>query len=182
MITKHEKRRYRKLGYSLSELLVTVLIMSMVTAAVAGASSAVLRVYRSVTLRADAQTLLSTAASAIAKDLYTAEGDVTKTGEAHHFSCEDIGGTVDYTNQQNTIMRTTSSGLSQPLVADPTRTHGLTLELDDFHATEDSDTGVWVFQYTLTVSKEGFSQTQDYAVRSMISKGSGVTQESARGE
>ena len=173
-IRKTSQKLHQKSGFSLSELLVTALLMGLVTTAVAGASSAVLRVYRDVTLRADAQTLLSTADSAMKRDLYTASDPIKKENGEISFTCEDVGEQVTYSNDkdqdQKKILRTTGSGNRQPLVADPTRTQGLSLTLDNFTAEQDSNSRVWVFHYTLTVSKENFSETQNFTVRSMISE------------
>ena len=173
-IRKISQKLHQKSGFSLSELLVTALLMGLVTTAVAGASSAVLRVYRDVTLRADAQTLLSTADSAMKRDLYTAAGPIKQENGEISFTCEDVGEQVTYSNDkdqdQKKILRTTGSGNRQPLVADPTRTQGLSLTLDNFTAEQDSNSRVWVFHYTLTVSKENFSETQNFTVRSMISE------------
>lgn len=171
-IRKISQKLHQKSGFSLSELLVTALLMGLVTTAVAGASSAVLRVYRDVTLRADAQTLLSTADSAMKRDLYTASDPIKKENGEISFTCEDVGEQVTYFNDedQKKILRTTDSGNKQPLVADPTRTQDLSLTLDNFTAEQDSNSRVWVFHYTLTVSKENFSETQNFTVRSMISE------------
>ena len=171
-IRKISQKLHQETGFSLSELLVTALLMGLVTTAVAGASSAVLRVYRDVTLRADAQTLLSTADSAMKRDLYTAAGPIKQENDEISFACEDVGEQVTYSNDedQKKILRTTDSGNRQPLVADPTRTQDLSLTLDNFTAEQDSNSRVWVFHYTLTVSKENFSETQNFTVRSMISE------------
>lgn len=173
-IRKISLKLHQKSGFSLSELLVTALLMGLVTTAVAGASSAVLRVYRDVTLRADAQTLLSTADSAMKRDLYTAADPVKQADGGISFTCEDVGEQVTYSNgkdqDQEKILRTTGSESQQPLVADPTRTQGLSLRFDNFTAEQDSNNRVWVFHYTLTVSKDSFSETQNFTVRSMISE------------
>lgn len=172
-IRKISQKLHQKSGFSFSELLVTALLMGLVTTAVAGASSAVLRVYRDVTLRADAQTLLSTADSAMKRDLYTAAGPVKQADGGISFTCEDVGEQVTYSNDkdqdQEKILRTTD-GTSQPLVADPTRTQGLSLTLNTITAEKDPSTGGLVFHYTLTVSKDSFSETQNFTVRSMISE------------
>ncbi|MCC6093855.1 MAG: hypothetical protein LIV24_02345 [Eubacterium sp.] len=60
-------------GFSLTEMLVTVLLMSLATLAIAAGITAAVRTYREMTLKADAQTLLGTAIAAIDDDFATAD-------------------------------------------------------------------------------------------------------------
>lgn len=191
MIHKYLQKMLNQKGFSLAELLVTVLLMSLVTTVVAGAASAVLRVYRDITLRADAQTLISTASSAMAKDLYTASlVQKNDDGTVSTFVCEGAGGVISYENTEDgKIVRSVStvqdpsgtegSGSTESeqtqaaatktenLVADPTRTQDLSLQLVSLTADQDPDSGSYVFNYTLRVSKESFTEEQSYSVRSM---------------
>ena len=56
-------------GFTLSETLMTVVLIGLVTMAMAGGIVAARNVYRRISLRADAQTLLGTTVSAITEDL-----------------------------------------------------------------------------------------------------------------
>ena len=65
------KRNNRK-GFSLTELLVAVLILSMVSAVVAGGIPVAKNAYEKITVTANAQVMLSTAISALRNELCTA--------------------------------------------------------------------------------------------------------------
>ena len=65
------KRNNRK-GFSLTELLVAVLILSMVSAVVAGGIPVARDAYEKITVTANAQVMLSTAISALRNELCTA--------------------------------------------------------------------------------------------------------------
>ena len=60
-------------GFSLTEMLVTVLLMSLATLAIAAGVTAAVRTYRSMTLKAEAQTLLGTAIAAVDDDFASAD-------------------------------------------------------------------------------------------------------------
>ena len=56
-------------GFTLSETLVTVVLIGLITMAMAGGIVAAKNVYQRISLRADAQTLLATTVSAVTEDL-----------------------------------------------------------------------------------------------------------------
>ena len=58
-------------GFTLAELLATIAIMAIVMGVVAGGASSLIKVYKSIRLRADAQTLLSTSVMAVSDEMYT---------------------------------------------------------------------------------------------------------------
>lgn len=60
-------------GVTLAETLVSVLLLTIVLTAVVSGSRMLFRVYHNVQIKADAQTLMSTAMLAISDDLYTAK-------------------------------------------------------------------------------------------------------------
>ena len=62
-----------KKGFSLTELLVAILILAMVSAVVAGGIPVAKDAYEKITLSANAQVMLSTAISALRNELCTAE-------------------------------------------------------------------------------------------------------------
>lgn len=70
-------RKMRKLrsavGASLAETLVTILLLSIILSAVVAGIPAVMSAYREVRLKADAQTLLATAVTAVTDELRYAE-------------------------------------------------------------------------------------------------------------
>lgn len=79
-------------GFTLAELLATIAIMAIVMGVVAGGASSLIKVYKSIRLRADAQTLLSTSVMAVSDEMYTAHDVVTDdTGKVTTFVSDDIG-------------------------------------------------------------------------------------------
>ncbi len=78
------KRLLTDAGASLSETLVTVLLLSIVLAAMVAGIPAVMSAYRNVRLKADAQTLLATAVSAVTEEARWAE-DVTFDNGTYEF-------------------------------------------------------------------------------------------------
>jgi len=71
-------------GFTLSETLITLLLMSIILTAVVTGISAASRAYRSIVLKADGMTLLSTVAVGMEADLSTATNirEVTEDGES----------------------------------------------------------------------------------------------------
>lgn len=67
------KRLCTNAGASLSETLVTVLLLSIVLSAMVAGIPAVMSAYRNVRLKADAQTLLATAVSAVTEEVRWAD-------------------------------------------------------------------------------------------------------------
>ena len=79
-------------GFTLAELLATIAIMAIVMGVVAGGASSLIKVYKSIRLRADAQTLLSTSVMAVSEEMYVAHDVVTDdTGKVTTFVSDDIG-------------------------------------------------------------------------------------------
>ncbi|WP_130836549.1 PulJ/GspJ family protein [Lachnoclostridium sp. Marseille-P6806] len=68
-----KKTERRDAGFSLMELMVTVLLVSLLALTVGGGVTVVQRAYRAVTLRANAQTLLSSTITAMQEKLRYAD-------------------------------------------------------------------------------------------------------------
>lgn len=160
----------QKAGFSLTEMLATVLIMSLVTLAIAGGITTAVRVYRQITLKADAQTLLATSIAALNTDLASAdisglavqkdadgnpvENDHTYTpsGDSMKFYSVDRGYAVNIHNgegdQAGQIMVTDSI----PLVSARTRTFDLHNQIvfNEYPDTEKASTPQH-FTYTITI-------------------------------
>ncbi|MGN0361253.1 MAG: type II secretion system protein J [Bilifractor sp.] len=77
-----DKRTKLSAGFSLTEMLVTVLLMSLATLAIAAGITAAVRTYREMTLKADAQTLLGTAIAAIDDDFASADLSTLSLGSS----------------------------------------------------------------------------------------------------
>lgn len=71
----HYKLKFQD-GMSLTETLMAVLIMSLVTLAIAAGVTAGSRVYRRITLRAEEQTLLATTVDAVSDYFEKADGEI----------------------------------------------------------------------------------------------------------
>lgn len=81
-------------GVTLAETLISVLLLTIVLTAVVSGSQMLLRVYHNVRVKADAQTLMSTAMLAISDDLYTAKDWDTPDTSVKSNAGEDTGTAV----------------------------------------------------------------------------------------
>ena len=86
------KRISSKKGFSLSETLMTVLLMSIVLLAITSGASTIQNSYKKVTSKADALTLLSTVTTSINADLRTAvyRQDINKEGDTSCWFYSDM--------------------------------------------------------------------------------------------
>ena len=172
-------------GFTLPELLAAVAIMSIILGVVAGGASSFIRVYRSIRLRADAQTLMSTSVMAISKEMYTAH-DVqtddslgTGSGIVTSFVSDDIG-TVTYSagktaadedgKQYDCILMNGNN-----IVADKTQTLGLGVELKKNGAGNlaepvyHKDTNTFVFTVRVFSDDDVINETQSVTIHSIDS-------------
>lgn len=69
LIREMRRKLHNTNGFTLSETLMTVVLIGLITMAMAGGIVAARNVYQRISLRADAQTLLATTVSAITEDL-----------------------------------------------------------------------------------------------------------------
>lgn len=69
LIREMRRKLHNTNGFTLSETLMTVVLIGLVTMAMAGGIVAAKNVYQRISLRADAQTLLATTVSAVTEDL-----------------------------------------------------------------------------------------------------------------
>ncbi|MCF0146599.1 MAG: prepilin-type N-terminal cleavage/methylation domain-containing protein [Eubacterium sp.] len=132
------KKLKRKLnsssGFSMTELLAALLIACMVMMLVGGGVLVAGRVYKEVSRKSDAQTLLATSVSTLTKELVSAS-NLTVNGDSCSFYSEKRGCMEEIFNDaENGIsLRLTETGTGpeagtvtvMPLVTDKTRTLGL---------------------------------------------------------
>lgn len=117
---KRLREKWNHRGVTLAEMLVTVLLMSIVLAAVTAGVTTSLRLYREIRKKADAQTLLSTAVMAVSENLYYSRDYQNGT-----FYSETAKGWVTYTNKTSddssarTEITCTVSGSAVPTSTDP---------------------------------------------------------------
>lgn len=69
LIREMRRKLHNTNGFTLSETLMTVILIGLITMAMAGGIVAAKNVYQRISLRADAQTLLATTVSAVTEDL-----------------------------------------------------------------------------------------------------------------
>jgi prepilin-type N-terminal cleavage/methylation domain-containing protein len=158
----HNRTKSRK-GFSLMEMLVTVLLMSLATLAIAAGITAAVRTYRSMTLKAEAQTLLGTAIAAVDDDFATADLSTLTIGsnksEASFYSGNrgyevhiHNGGDTIYMTDAMTDAGDSSSSVSSgsvsdsangaiPIVTTKTRTQNLKLQIKDISITPSAAEG-----------------------------------------
>lgn len=139
-------------GFSLMEMLVTVLLMSLATLAVAAGVTAAVRTYRRMTLKAEAQTLLGTAIAAVDDDFATADLSTLNFGSdgadvsffsgnrGYEVHIHNEGGTIYMTDAQSSSSDPSASGSSSaigaiPIVTTKTRTQNLKLQIKDISIT-----------------------------------------------
>ncbi len=90
---KHRQKLNNRKGFSLTELLVAILILSMVSSVVAGGIPVAKEAYEKVTLSANAQVMLSTTISSLRNELCTAT-DVTILDNANNIIKNGTNGVV----------------------------------------------------------------------------------------
>ncbi len=147
--TNRNRIKSRK-GFSLTEMLVTVLLMSLATLAVAAGVTAAVRTYRSMTLKAEAQTLLGTAIASVDDDFASADLSTLTIGEneASFFSgnrgyevhIHNDGDTIYLTDAQSSSpdsdnSKSASASGAIPIVTTKTRTQNLKLQIKDISIT-----------------------------------------------
>jgi len=95
------KKLNNKAGFSLTEMLVTILLMTIVLSAVTGGIEAARRAYQSVRLKADAQMLLATTITEVSTEFERAKDvkvDASNKNSISGFYSERRGGDVEFQN------------------------------------------------------------------------------------
>lgn len=166
-------------GVSLAELLTAILIMSLVmTGAAAGLTTAI-RVYRQMTLKADAETLLGTTITVLSSELRTSsKNNLSEEGGAQTMEiyCEDQKMYLTFSNDPVKGIQVTAEerGLDDPAVEFPlvsarTKTDGLYNEV----TWGDCENGQFLFTVTVrAVGAPADSQlaSQAVVVQSMVTQ------------
>ncbi len=129
---KHRQKLNNRKGFSLTELLVAILILSMVSSVVAGGIPVAKEAYEKITLSANAQVMLSTTISALRNELCTAS-DV-KTGS--------ISVTGTFTEGSGTVIRYYSPSISNYSTLSIGKPKGSTDKQDSIILTQYADSSV----------------------------------------
>lgn len=159
-------------GMTLSETLVAVLIMSLVTMAIAAGVTAGSRVYNRMRIKAEAQTLLSTNVDALTGylekefviknttpsdsiDIKFSEVSDTTVHIYNNTDNDHKGIYIDYLDSSNPSEKADDNVDAQPLISDASNTSGLHAELSD--VTTDGK----VTTFTITVKDQSGKTAED---------------------
>lgn len=164
-------------GMTLSETLAAVLIMSLVTLAIAAGVTAGSRVYSGVQMKAEGQTILSTNVAALSDYLENGYGispgengtisiqfSETSDSKIRIYNNGEHGIYVQYQDNDGNDLNGTEP---QPLISEKDNTSGLYAELSDVKQNNDKT----VTSYTITVvDKNGkkYNGPETVSVRSLI--------------
>lgn len=125
-------------GFSLSEMMLAVLIIALTMGFIGGGITVVKDAYLRITLRAEAQTLLSTAVSAISVELRNADEiqeQILESGESTYWTFYNVqrGYRIYFENtQKNIYIRTVEDSPSLiPLLTNQTKTNGLVPKIEE---------------------------------------------------
>lgn len=135
-------RQNRKLtsqqGFSVVEMLMAVLILVLTLSFIGGGITVVKDAYLNITLRVEAQTLLSTVITTVSNELQNAK-DIKKIEEVNElaywsFYNTERGYRIYFQNKNNNIyIKTEVSSQEVPLLTTKTITNGLVPKLEDLN-------------------------------------------------
>ena len=118
-------------GFSIPEMLMAVLIMALTLSFIGGGVTVIKDAYLKITIRKEAQILLSTVITAISKELQYAD-DVQKSDSYLNFYNIDRGYRMSFENKNNNIyIRTEVGDEDKPLLIDKIMTNGLVPKIKD---------------------------------------------------
>lgn len=164
-------------GMTLSETLAAVLIMSLVTLAIAAGVTAGSRVYNEMRVKAEAQTLLSTNVAALSDylekefvipdttssdtiDIKFSEVSDTTVHIYNNTDNDHKGIYIDYLNSSSPSEEADTDVDPQPLISDQSNTSGLYAVLSDVK-TETTGDGKTVTTFTITVRDQSGKTAED---------------------
>lgn len=119
-------------GFTLSETLTTVLLIGIIFSAIAGGTVAVKDAYEQITVKSEAQTLLSTAVTDLSADLHSVTQILT-TDSGTYYYCTTRSTAVYYSNDSDLGILVNNSDTSQSvaLVTEKTSSSGLITRIKD---------------------------------------------------
>lgn len=129
IIKKLESRQ----GFSLSEMLLSMLIIALTVSFIGGGITVLKDAYDRITLRADAQTLLSTVITSVSAELRNAD-DIENIGGSSHWSFYNPkrGYRMYLENQNDNIyVKTEIASKEVPLLTKKLMTNGLVPKVED---------------------------------------------------
>ncbi len=135
-------------GFTLSETLTTVLLLAIIFAGITGGIVAVSDAYQKITIKSEAQTLLSTTISAVSADLRSCT-DVMTSGEEEYYFCNSRKTYITYITDDTdgTLIKAMKNGEADSktilLLTDKTSSSGLISKVTDITRTS---TGLFTFK------------------------------------
>lgn len=140
-------------GFSLSEMLMAVLIIGLTLSFIGGGITVIKNAYQRITLRAEAQTLLSTVITSVSAELRHADEIHNKEEAGQNsylsFYSSKRGYRIYFENKNNNIYINTDVSLGEvPLLTEKTITNGLVPKLEDLKYENQ------VFTYTIKIYYE----------------------------
>lgn len=154
-------------GFSMSEMLLAVMIIVLTLGVIGGGITVVKDAYQKITLRAESQTLLSTVIASVSTELRNAEEIYKReeTGQVSDWSFYSAkrGYRLYFANENNNIyIKTGISSVGLPLLTEKTITHGLIPRLEELTYEER------IFTYVVKIYyKEEVYAQQEIVVRPM---------------
>lgn len=152
-------------GFSAVEMLMAVLILALTLSFIGGGVVVIKDAYLKITLRTEAQTLLSTLITATSNELQSAREieKYTKPGEPSYWSFYSLERDyrIYFKNKENNIyIKTEVTSEEIPLVTQKVITHGLVPQIEDLNYKDG------VFTYNIKIYyKETVYATQEVSVR-----------------
>ena len=165
------KKLHSTEGFTLSETLMTVVLIGLVTTVMAGGIVAARNVYQRISLRADAQTLLATTVSAVTEDLSSVTscedgaGITDGTSAGNYYYAKDRGFWLRYVNETGTGSATRgiqvepkgNPGATVPLLPDKVQTRDLYAYIASLTVTQpqsEGDGGYFTLKIQIKNSKK----------------------------
>ena len=165
---KNKKKTMKRLkseqGFTVVEMLLALFILSLIMTVIGGGVTVVKSSYEKITLKAEAQVLVSTFVTAINDELRQAEHIEQKESNQEQywsFYHAKKGYRMYFVNKNNNIYyKTEISSKERPLVSDKAITNGLSPQIEDL--TYENH----VFTYTLRIYYDGeVYEEQEISIR-----------------
>ena len=164
------KKLHSTEGFTLSETLMTVVLIGLVTTVMAGGIVAARNVYQRISLRADAQTLLATTVSALTEDLSSVTScedgaEITSGSSRGYYYVKDRGYWLQYVNgtNRNTLKKgiqvkpKENSGGTVPFLPDKVQSRELYVYIKSLTVTQpqsEGDGGYFTLEIQIKNSKK----------------------------
>lgn len=137
-----------KKGFSISEMLMAVLILTLTLSFLGGGIVVVKAAYEKITLRAEARTLLSTSISAVSNEIQHSQ-DIKNVDGHWSFYSTQRGYRIYFDNMDHNIYVKTETGEEIPLLTEKTITSGLIPTIENIKYENQ------IFSYEIKIYYEG---------------------------